>query len=154
MSMKSAVIMNMNVLLVCSALLYTMHTWSSVILPISLAVLPGVKVTPDSFRNWTKTESGQESCTEDFVGRPLLLVFFDSVQMKTHQYSQAIHLFNYAKRTMNLSNSRFILDVTTSGSYLECQVWNLRPLWRRSASSYASSQFRPESNYKITDDTC
>lgn len=94
MSMKSAVIMNMYVLLVCSALLYTMHTWSSVILPISLAVLPGVKVTPDSFRNWTKTESGQESCTEDFVGRPLLLVFFDSVQMKTHQYSQAIHLFN------------------------------------------------------------
>lgn len=69
-----------------------------VILPISLAVLPGVKMTPDSFRNWTKTESGWESCIEGFVGRPLLLVFFDSAQMKTHQYSPAIHLFNYPKR--------------------------------------------------------
>lgn len=37
------------------------------------------------------------------MGRPLLLVFFDSVQMKTHQYSQAIHLFNYAERTRILA---------------------------------------------------
>lgn len=76
--------MNMHVYIVISPLLYTIHTFSFIVLPISLAVLPAVKVTPDSFRNWTKTESGYESCTEDFVGRPLLLVFFDSVRMERH----------------------------------------------------------------------
>ncbi len=76
--------MNMHVCIVISPLLYTKHTFSFIILPISLAVLPAVKITPDSFRNWTKTESGWESCTEDFAGRPLLLDFFDSVRMKRH----------------------------------------------------------------------
>ncbi len=74
--------MNMHVCIVVSPLLYTKHTFSFIILPISL--LSAVKVTPDSFRNWTKTESGWESCTEGFAARPLLLVFFDSVRTKKH----------------------------------------------------------------------